>query len=82
MEEFGPIGEIRGFTNGAHEDKARSGELEACSVHRLLWLDTLGIVSRFFHVSGHQSWIIIEEVVPIGSTTGVDKGSPYDSTRR
>jgi hypothetical protein len=51
-------------------------------IHGLLWQDPLGILSSFFHVSGHQSWIIIEEVVPMGSTTGVDKGSPYDSTRR
>jgi hypothetical protein len=51
-------------------------------VHGLLWLDPLGILSSFFHVSGrHQSWIIImEEVGPIGSTRGFTKGEHEDET--
>ena len=71
MEEVGPIGETRGLTKGAHEYEARNGGLEACSVHFLLWQDTLGIVSRFFHVQmfiNHGSslrrsslWVQIQE---------------------
>jgi hypothetical protein len=50
-------------------------------VHGLLWLDPLGIVRSFFHVSGrHQSWIIIGEVGPIGSTRGFTKGEHEDET--
>ena len=51
-------------------------------VHGLLCLDTLGIERNFFHICGHQSWMITEDVGSMGSSTGVDKGSPYDSTRR
>lgn len=82
MEEVVPIGETRGFTKGEHEAMKQEGVRLKPEVHGLLWQDHLGIVSSFFHVSDHRSWIIIEEVVPMGSSTGVYKGSPYDSTRR
>ena len=51
-------------------------------VHELLCLGTLGIERNFFHICDYRSWMITEHVGSMGSSTGVDKGSPFDSTRR